>query len=1196
MYFKQIELAGFKSFADRIEINFDSGITAIVGPNGCGKSNVGDAIRWVLGEQSSKNLRGTSMQDVIFNGTEKRKSLSYCEATLIFDNTDRFFDFDFDELAITRKLYRSGESEYLLNRTPCRLKDIVNILYDSGIGKDGYSIIGQGKVDEIINAKPENRRGIFEDAAGISKFKSRKVEAERKLERTRDNLTRLKDILSEVERQLGPLKKQAENAKKYLEFKGQLKDHEVNAYIYQYENTNEIKAKISEKLNAILEEYNLRQNDLQQATKKYADAMNEINNIDVKIDNFHAQILSLSIGIEKQSSEIQLMRERINHLNIQNDKISLDLQNNEKFIDKSKDELSYKQNLIKDKQADIEALNKSYQEISNEYLKIIDEIALSEDEVQSTQKNMLDTMDKIADIKSNISKYKTEKEYLESQIKDFDREIKELKNKVDIENVNKKDIETSLENASVEKDRYAREYATNKFKIDSITSNIEDEENDKSSLNAKIQVYENRHKLLLEWQAEYEGYAHSVKKLLREGQKNTQISNKMVGVLASLIKVPEKYETAIEIALGNAVQNIVTYNEKDAKELIEFLKQNQYGRATFMPITTMKPRHISSDDLAKLKVSGCYGVASDLISYDKNINSVISNLLGSTIVVDNLDTALKIANNSHFSYKIVTLDGDVVNPQGSLTGGSKKSGTVNLISREREIETITTQIEKLKMEFELKTKNIKDLKLALEDAKNQTNNLAELKNQAEIKYATEYEKLQNINNIINSLQAEFLNVERERQLVISKINLIEENLASVDNLENDANASRSSVDALIEQRQKKSLGLNEKREQLNQNLTTIKVALASAESEINSLTADIERLNEDIISREAMSTGYQDELMRNSDIIEQAELMIKEKIDTETTNEAKDKLANIKSEQEKLEERKVSLQGSLAVLDERKNTLLEDINKLTDRKYNQESQLTKVDTDLENMKEKIYEEYELTYETCQEFKRPDYDVAEGYKEIAYLKKEISKLGYVNVNAIEESKLVMERYESLNEQTTDLEKAESELTQIIKELSSEMEIRFKTEFDKINNNFKVTFRELFGGGNASLELTDEDNLLEAGVDIVAEPPGKKLQNISLLSGGEKALTAIAILFSILKLKPLPFCLLDEIEAALDDANVERFAQYLHRFSSNTQFIVITHRKPTMELADSLYGVTMEEKGVSKMVSVKLSDAVKAVEDN
>lgn len=1196
MNFKQIELAGFKSFADKTVIKFDSGITAIVGPNGCGKSNVSDAIRWVLGEQSSKMLRGSSMQDVIFNGTEKRKSLSYCEVTLIFNNSDRYFNYDNDEVAITRKLYRSGESTYLINRTPVRLKDIVNLLYDSGIGKDGYSIIGQGKVDEILSSKPENRRAIFEDAAGIAKFKSRKVDAERKLERTRDNLSRAGDILAELERQMGPLKKQAENAKIWLELKDRLKDLEVNAYVYSYNNANVTKQQINTKLSAIEEELIQRQDELSDCSKKYDDYTEDVNGIDQKINAGHESILHLTVELEKQSGEANVIRERISNLNDSKSKINIDLLNSTNVIEKDTVELNFKREKYNEVVENLQKLNLAYDEISNNYLKIVDELSLHEDQTQDSQQKMIDALDRLTDIKANFSKYKAERDMLKDNLVQLDLQIDSLTKSVSEKTTAKREVEDSVHKLKLQKDEAEQNLVNARKKQEQLKNDIQTLQEDRYRLSSKLQVYENRKNLLEEMQKEYDGYSYAVKKLLKESERNSTLRSKMVGVLASLIHVPEKYETAIEIALGNAVQNIVTFDEQNAKDLINYLKHNEFGRATFLPITKLRPRSIDKDDVKALTFAGCFGLACDLITYNDNIKNVISNLLGTTIIVDNLDTAITISNKTKLSYKIVTLDGDVINPQGSMTGGSKKHEVANLISRDREIKTISTELVKLKQELEQKSNNVTRTQKEYDQLKFEINKLFEVKNSSEINYAKENEKLSSFASILDDELQEQLTLKTQRNNVAIRIETLTKELESIDELENTAMQNRSSANKFIEERQAKFQELKQKRDEINAQMTQVKVEIASLEAQKASFEQDFDRLEEEIRVNNALKTNFQSDLDKLDKTIYEAENIIKMQIETQANEEAKSRLTAMREQMQELENKKQTLQSEIQKLNDRKMQIMDNITKLSDKRTNAQHQLEKVDTEIEQMQERIYEEYSLTYTSCQPFVRQDFNLDEAMPQIAKVKSDISRLGYVNVHAIEDVKLLMERYDGLKEQTDDLLKAEENLTKVIEELSQEMTERFKTEFDKINEHFKTTFKELFGGGNAKLELTDPNNILESGVDIVAEPPGKKLQNITLLSGGEKALTAIAILFAILKLRPMPFCLLDEIEAALDDSNVGRFAEYLRRFSKITQFIVITHRKPTMELADCLYGVTMEEKGVSKMVSVQLADALKNVEEN
>lgn len=1191
MNFKQLELAGFKSFADRIQIKFDDGVTAIVGPNGCGKSNVADAIRWVLGEQSSKTLRGSSMQDVIFSGTEKRKSLSYCEVTMTFDNTDRFFNYEFDEIAITRKLYRSGESEYLLNKAPCRLKDITNLLYDSGLGKDGYSIIGQDQVGKILSSKPEDRRSIFEDAAGISKYKSRKVDAERKLERTKDNILKLQLVIDEIERQLGPLKKQADDAKKFLELKEILKNLEVNAYIYQFENANEVKAKISSKLNAISEELELRQAELEEVSQSYSNNMESIETIDKTNERLHENILNLTVSIEKQAGETNVVRERIKFLKEQSKKLELDSLNYDNLISAIKAQIEDRSSHLSETNEKLGLLKANEEDLSRQYLKIVDELNLSEDEAESTQKEMFDALDKLTYIKSNSSRLEAEREASKTSLSEIEERISSLKEKLKQQSEVKDKIQQNLDGLNSENKEQLDVILKGKLEIGAKQDSFSEFQKEIQNCGTKIQVYENRKRILEEMQAEHEGYAGSVKKILKESERNAEFKKRMVGVLASLISVPEKFETAIETALGNALQNIVTKDEQDAKALIEFLKRGQFGRATFLPISSMKTRSLSEQDQKLLKTDGCFGVAKDLISYGKEIESVISNLLGATVIVSNLDVAIKLAQNSKFSFKIVTLEGDVINPQGSMTGGSKKSEAVNLISRDREIKTLGAEIEKLKQFFDGSADKIKNSKQEIENLTKQLEFLTSKQKELEVEIAKENEKLSAVLDLISSYTSEIDALNNSKIIVSNKIEVITKELESISTLEKSVGENKEGANEAIAKRQERFASLREKREEISKSLTELRVEIASLKSEIMGTTQELERLDTQLSESLSKKEEASQELEKNVLAIEQAEELVAWQIENSTSSETRQKLESLKEEQRKLDENKTNLQRELKELEEKRTFLVAEVNKINEKKINEEFKITKVDTDIDTMQDRILEEYQLDYNACLKLRVENFDLSSGLSEITKIKREINKLGYINVAAIEDSKILGERYDALAVQVEDLNKAQDELVEIISELSTEMKTRFTEEFNKINENFKITFRELFGGGNAKLELIGSDNILEAGVEIFAEPPGKKLTNNSLLSGGEKALTAIAILFAILKLRPMPFCLLDEIEAALDEANVYRFAQYLRRFSKETQFIVITHKKPTMELADSLYGVTMEEKGVSKIVSVKLSDAVK-----
>ncbi len=1194
MNFKRIEMAGFKSFADRLEIDFDSGITAIVGPNGCGKSNVADSVRWVLGEQSSKTLRGSSMQDVIFKGTASRKSLSYCEVSLVFDNSDHTLNMEYDEIIITRKLYRSGESEYAINRTPCRLKDVVNLLHDSGVGRDGYSIIGQGKVAEIVNSKPENRRAIFEEAAGIAKFKARKIEAERKLERVHDHLTRLSDIATELERQLGPMRKQAEDAKKCLALKDELRVLEVNAYLVQCETANSRRQEVKDKIQSILEELNLKEQQLQSCNQKYDNSMSEIQKIDGDIDKIHEQVVELSVSMEKQAGETKLIQERMNFLaqQVQSKENELNQINIEKV--ETLKNLQLKQEKLQLNESKLKELQIQADRLSNEYLKVVDELTENEDEVDKNQRNLLESMDKLADIKSNLSRLKAEHEALIASSADKQNRLSILINKNNLAKKSKIEYDetTSKLNSQINE---------NNIKLEVIKRQLLDYNkrkqqivDDYQDLQTTLASFVSRHKLLSEMQTDYEGFAYSVKKLMQDAEKNKELKDKIVGVVANLIKVPEKFQTAIETSLGSAVQNIVTLDENNAKKLINYIKDNKYGRATFLPITSMKPSVLNNEYKKLLTAQSVFGVASDLIEYDKKLDNVFQSLLGSTVVVDNLDTAVKLAQNSKFAFKIVSLEGDIINPRGSMTGGSKKAEISNILGREKEIETLKIEIDKKQNKLLNLSKENQALILKIEEANKKIEEFEKKLVTSQIEFAKNKEVSQKASLEFEETQKEVELLRLEINEINARAKAIEDEINSVDELENTIKNSKINANECINKRQSQYDLLKSKKEQYNLDNTNLKVQIATIESEIESYKEDVNNLNKDILTLDERISLITVDLAKAQDEINKEKTITNDDVNASNYYKLKDELDNAKLNLEKLNKVKQDHQVALKLIEQERVMINSDYSKVQEKKIHEEMNLQKIDDDLNSMADRILEEYELDYDGCQIYKDSEFNYQESLPRINEIKKEISKLGYVNMSAIEDIKELSTRYEEMTKEMDDDKKAEEDLLQIIKELSTEMTQKFDEAFNKINDNFTKTFRELFGGGNARLLLTESEDSLEAGVDIIAEPPGKKVTNLTLLSGGEQALTAIAILFAILKLRPMPFCLLDEIEAALDDANVERFAKYLHRFSKETQFIVITHRKPTMELADSLYGVTMEEKGVSKVVSVKLSEALTVAE--
>ena len=1194
MKLKKIEIYGFKSFADKYEIPFEGGITAIVGPNGCGKSNVADCVRWVLGEQSAKLLRGSSMQDVIFNGTEKRKSMSYCEVALVFDNREKLFPtLDYDEVVISRKLYRSGESEYALNRTPCRLKDITEYLRDAGMGREGYSIIGQGRVDELLSAKPEDRRAIFEEAAGISKFKARKLEAERKLARTRDNLEKVSLVLDEKARMLEPLRKQAETAKKWLDLREQLKYHEINTYIHQYDTASEAKSQISGKLNEINEALSLKSQQYEQKIAAYNESMYNLNSLDKNLETLRNELLELTVGMEKQTGNMKVLQERISsfkasseRLSAENDNLGAQLGNINRDMELNRRNYACLEALVKKLLSEEEA-------VKTEYTNTVETLTQKESEAQFNQQSLLEAMDKLAEIKSNLSRLETEKAALEQDIESYKLNLDLMREEMNVEQKNLDATQIRLKENAEEYLKFKEELKDNISRDNDILSEVSSYTDKSEKLSEKFIASKSRQKILNEMRTAFEGYTFSVKNLLKDSKTDSEVSGRIQGVVAQIVSMDAKFETAIETALGSAMQNIITSDEEDAKWLISYLKRKNYGRVTFLPLNAIKPRHIDSSYNATLKSEGCYGAADQLVRYDAKFDRVIKGLLGGTVVSENMDAAIGLARKTHYAFRIVTLDGDVINPQGSITGGSRKNDIANIFSHERELKELNAALSKIQQELNDYQQKKQELVEKHEKLEERAQQIRQSLHELEIEKALKTEDEQKRQQTLGELSSEIKVTEKNSQQAEKKLASINEDLNSVGRLENLIQSKTQDSKASDQKSQQLFDLLKKSRDELQEKLTAKKMEITQAENNISNCTADYERFTARSQELKQKIDANAAEIESNKAQINDIERAIEKsvtnvnKIDAGRIDEIKVKLSN-------LDKHKLELQQNVSALDADREGLMSEIQTLRENRTKQEMLLIKVDEDIEKMQNNIFEQYQLTYETCLTFKDADYNAQEGMPLINQLRRKMAALGNINVDAIDQSRELSESYEVECSRRDDLLKAEDDMVKIIKDLSAEMLSRFETNFQQIRINFIKIFKELFNGGTADLILQDSDDLLEAGIEIVAQPPEKKLQSITLLSGGEKALTAIAILFAILRLKPMPFCILDEIEAALDDANAGRFAKYLRRFSEETQFVVITHRKPTMELADNLYGVTMEEKGVSKIVSVQLSEAVSVAE--
>ncbi|MEG2083957.1 MAG: chromosome segregation protein SMC [Clostridia bacterium] len=1189
MNFKRIEVYGFKSFADKLTVDFENGITAIVGPNGCGKSNVADAIRWVLGEQNARVLRGKNMQDVIFNGTTLRKQMSYCEVSLVFDNSQHIFPVDFDELVISRKLYRDGESRYCINRTDCKLKDVVDILRDTGIGRDGYSIIAQGKINEIMNSRAEERRNIFEEAAGIAKFKSRKKEAERKLERTHENIERYEDIIAELDKQLGPLKRQSEEATKFLEYKEQLTTMEANAYIYQFENNANFKLNIKNKIEAIEQEILFKESQIKQAENDYTKKNIEINNADVYINNLKEEKTALMVANEKISGETKLLTEQVKNFNAELERICYNTDSYQTKFDDKSSQLDVLKAEKETKTAELNSKKIEFDKVDSEYIALVEDIIQGENKVEDSNKAMFDALDKLADVKADISAMRAESEGLSQKKTESKLMLEKNQQNLDNEDAIKNSIERNLRMMQTSKEEAQRrkaELEDLQIKYDEGISSLTE---DIRTITSKISSLETRKKILADFKNEYGGFQGGVKNLMQASKDYPLLQGKIKGLIAEIIKVPAEYEVAIEMALGAALQNIVVENEDDSKFIINYLKEKCLGRVTLLPLSAVKPRTLEREYYPVLREAGCCGVADQLIEFDEKYYNVISYLLGKTLICEDIDSAIRISKRYSYAFKIVTLQGEVFNAGGSITGGSKKSDNTNLLSTEREIEKTQELFEKAQQIYDDKVEKLKKCRNITQENNYTLKEVEEELKQREISFATEQEKqekcqekievaLQNINQyqaIIDTAEARLKEINQQISLV-SKIS-------------GDMQGKRNLSDNMLDEFKTAFTAKKLRKDELNGAITKMRVGISTLENDCENINLSVERITSELEELSGLIALNKKEFEQTQAKLDEAEKALNH---TNISSEDKKKIDQLDARVAEVEQLKRDAQEQIMQINADKEKYLNELYSAREKKLKEENQIEKVDGAMFALSERLSSEYNLTHEKAMSLKVEDFDYRTAVTEINRVKKLKNALGNVNIEAIEQYKEVGARFEEMSGQRDDLNKAEGDLNKIITDLSAEMLERFNTEFNKINENFKVIFKELFNGGKAELVIDTEcEDPLEAGIEIMAEPPGKKLRQISLLSGGEMALTAIAILFAIIKLKPMPFCVLDEIEAALDDSNVGLFAQYLKRFSEETQFIVITHRKPTMELADRLYGVTMQEKGVSKIVSVALADAIK-----
>ena len=1184
MFLKSLEIRGFKSFADKTDLKFNKGITAVVGPNGSGKSNVSDAVRWVLGEQSARTLRGSKMEDIIFTGTEYRKAIGIASVSLTLDNSDESLPIDFNEVKVTRRIYRSGESEYLINNSTCRLKDIINLFMDTGIGKEGYSLIGQGKIDAILSGKSDDRRMLLEEAAGIVKYKFRKSEAEKKLKNTADNLTRINDIVYTYQERLGPLEEEKKKAEKYLTLASELKEKDINLLLNNLIIVNS-KMKLKEEEILELEEINnLEKEKYVNTRESFKKLKLDLEKLEEDNVNKKDEYLKRKESIIDSKSQISLLEERIKNFesSIKKSKYDIDLYNKKKetlnselntlnleFEKGSKELIALKENLLTKENAKEKVILSLYnKDIEIKKLKNKDIEAIKEEANYLNKRAMLET--NIADIEDFIKSSSTKISEIESALKiniltksNFENEIGEKKEKKDLLFNKKEEMINSI--------------SDKKLKLSNINKEISKSFSDINKLEANKD-------LLSKLEKEYEGYNLAVKRIMSHIDKGLLKLNKEEAIiLGEILNTKKGFETAIEISLASSISNIVTKNENIAKEMIAYLKRNKLGRATFLPLSIIKGRKIDIDNNIK-RIKGYIGIASELVDFNEIYEGIINHILGKTLICENIDCALEIAKKINYRYKIVTLDGEVINPSGALTGGSSHQKNIGIMSRKKEIEIIT---EKLKVSKE----NLENLNNKKEiESINLENNLETLKciendiHKKELDIINIKSEVKHLADEIFNLKTDIKNVINEQEIAKTKAKNIMNELEELTKKYSKIKEIGTDNKVIIERLENELKSLIEEREQIEKDVTFVKVKYASLKENIESKNKDILRMKSEITDVEkVISDTIKYNLNSENSIKENKDIILSKK---NFINFEEERLSRLEEKTKEFEAYRAKIKEKIDKLEGIAEMLTLSIAKKEEEIHRHKIIYTKFESDKNSSVEKLLDEYKINLEEAiKEFDEIE-DIEKHKANIYSLKSKINALGTVSINAVEEFKELSEKYNFLLREKEDLENAKEELLGIIEDMTSKMKVIFRQNFNILNKNFDATFKELFKGGSAKLILDDSDEL-NSDIEIKVQPPGKKIQNINLMSGGEKVLSAIALLFAILRMKPTPFCILDEIEAALDEANVRKYADFLKEFSRDIQFIVITHRKGTMEVADIMYGVTMEEKGISKIVSVDLN---------
>lgn len=1184
MKLKKLELYGFKSFAQRTEIVFDEGITGIVGPNGSGKSNIGDAVRWVLGEQSAKTLRGASMSDVIFNGTQKRKPLSYCEVSLVFDNDDHALAMEAAEVMVTRRVYRNGESEYYLNRTACRLKDVVDLFRDTGIGKEGYSIIGQGRIDEILSRKSEDRRQVFEEAAGIVKFKARKEEADKKLQRTLENLERVDDILDELTKRLKPLEEQSRNARVYLELSTELKDLDLNLFLIR---SDRARARLSELESELLTVQTIladTESNLTDKTTRRDETQNRIDQLEEAITKARTELMECAEHVHESQKKLSALQSRRETRSENRQRIVREQEEaQERLAEIEKDHVRIQADVEKQHSliADAEQILRATQEAAEKAQAKEKEADAA---LEAQKAAVIDQMNRLSDVRNDKTRLNTMQAQMETRLTEIEESSGALQEQEAALREALTAVEKQLETENQHQQQCQEKLAQARQASDEADAAYANLRADVEKQSADMQAAASRHNVLTEMTRDMEGYNMAVRRAMTYAKQRGLTGVK--GVLAQLMTVPQAYETAIDMALGAAQQNIVTDTEETAKELINYLRQNRLGRATFLPMSAIRGKTLYGNERNALKLPGCLGVASELVQCAPEYRGIVENLLGRTVIADNLDHGIPIMRAGNHAFRLVTLEGDVMHSGGSMTGGSAQSKVSNLLSRERELKELTAKLQTGRAELDKCRQELTQRQQTAQEKRQKVSDAVNALHQQEIAVAREQARRESVSADLNTHLQRMQETEQARVQLHQSLEDIRQQLETIEHQRTGAQGDQSAMEQKTIEMQNALVKARAEASAENDRLMVRMLQLSDLRHGLSDLERDEAHAQQDQaqILREQ---ERREQLLHEMDELDAIDENDMKREEAESARRQKEQLRQ-ESAAQAIEQRRSQAQSDLRDILSDMENLHEAYNRDSEKLHKTELAKARIEGDQKNLQNRIWDTYKLTYAGAEEFRRTPFDEKESDRRAAELQGQIRALGTVNVGAVEEYAETKARVDDLTAQQQDLKRAEMDLRELIERLLIQMRSTFVENFSKMQGYFAETFTRLFGGGHAELKLMDPDDPLNCGIEVNAQPPGKKLQLLSLLSGGERALTAIAILFAMLKLKPTPFCILDEIEAALDDANIGYYADYLKEYSKGTQFIVVTHRKGTMERCNSLFGVAMEEQGVSRMVSVSLQD--------